>query len=305
MDAIFSILPIYAFILLGFVAKKIFTTRIHEKTLVLFSVYFFQPIIVFWGLTTKPLDLELATVPLIHFAILVLSVLFMYFASKLIFKDRKKQSIYLAVSVMGNSGNVGIPLCIALFGIESLPYTSVINISTIFFFYTFSAYFLARENFNLKDAIKSVTKIPAISVALFALCFNYMGIEVGSHVHKALEMGSYTSMVIQLVVFGIYLSDVKIKIIPWKLATHIILVKHILLPIIGIFFICYFTNLNPYSASILTMCIMVPLAVSNVNLSALYNCHPEDVAITVLISCVVFMLLSPIYIEIVNYFFRI
>ena len=47
---------------------------------------------------------------------------------KKIFKERSDQSVYLASSLVGNTGNLGIPLGIAIFGIESVPYTSIINI---------------------------------------------------------------------------------------------------------------------------------------------------------------------------------
>ena len=117
-------------------------------------------------------------------------------------------------------------------------------------------------------------------------------------------MGAYTSMVIQLLIFGMYLYSVKIKTIPWHLSLHISFVKHILLPFIGIVIVIYFTNLNSFVASILIMELMVPLAVNNVNLAALYNCKPSNVAATILISTTLFVFLLYFYIEIINYFIK-
>lgn len=222
--------------------------------------------------------------------------------SKFIFKQRQEESIYLAVSLAGNTGNLGIPLGIALFGIESVPYTSIINIANVFFMYIFSVYFFAREQFNLKQAILSIMKIPGIWFALLALLVNYNGITINEHIYSALEMGSYTSMVIQLIIFGIYLSSVKIKAMPWYSSLHISFVKHILLPVAGIIFIIYFSNLNAYVASILIMELMVPLAVNNVNIAALYHCKPYDVAASILVSSCVFVSLLYFYIEIINKF---
>ena len=76
---------------------------------------------------------------------------------------------------------------------------------------------------------------------------------------KSLEMGAYTSMVIQLLIFGMYLFSVKIKTIPWYSSLQISFVKHILLPAIGIVIVVNFTKLNSYVASILIMELMVPL----------------------------------------------
>jgi malate permease and related proteins len=226
------------------------------------------------------------------------------FLNKRIFTNRTDQSIYLAVALVGNTGNLGIPLGIALFGIESVPYTSIINIANILFIYIFSVYFFAREQFSLKEAIYSILKIPGIWFALLALFVNYQEIPINKHIYTALEMGAYTSMVIQLIIFGMYLYSVKIKTIPWYLSLQISFVKHILLPVVGIIIVLSFTNLNSYVASILIMELMVPLAVNNVNLAALYNCKPFNVAASVLISTALFAFFLYFNIEIIKYFIK-
>ncbi|MCB9097844.1 AEC family transporter [Arcobacter aquimarinus] len=304
MEAILSVLPVYFFILLGFTAKKIFTNEINEKTLVLLSLYFFQPILIFWGLTKAPINYEFIASPFFYLVIVLFCLILLLFLSKIFFKSRTEESIYLATSLVGNTGNLGIPLGIALFGVESVPYTSIINIANIIFIYIFSVYFFAREQFSIKEAIFSILKIPGIWFALLALFVNYHEITINKHIYTALEMGAYTSMVIQLLIFGIYLYSVKIKTIPWHLTLHINFVKHILLPIIGIIIVVNFTQLDSFVASILIMELMVPLAVNNVNIAALYNCKPFDVAATVLVSTALFVGLLYFYIYIIEYFIK-
>lgn len=297
-------MPVYFFILLGFTAKKIFTNQIDEKTLVLLSLYFFQPILIFWGLTKSPINYELIASPIAYLFIVLFCLVLLLLVNKRIFKERTDQSTYLAVALVGNTGNLGIPLGIALFGIESVPYTSIINIANILFIYIFSVYFFAREQFSLREAINSILKIPGIWFALLALFINYQEISINKHISTVLEMGAYSSMVIQLVIFGIYLYSVKIKTIPWYSSLQISFVKHILLPAVGIIVVLNFTNLNSYVASILVMELMVPLAVNNVNLAALYNCKPFNVAASVLISTGLFAFFLYFNIEIIKYFIK-
>jgi malate permease and related proteins len=290
--------------LLGFTAKKIFTNQLDERTLVLISLYFFQPILIFWGLTKKPIDYEFVISPILYFIILLISLSILILINKKIFSQRQEQSMYLATALIGNTGNLGIPLGIALFGIESVPYTSIINIANTLFIYIFSVYFFARDQFSIKQAIISIMKIPGIWFAIFALLINSQGIVINKYIYSALEMGGYTSMVIQLFIFGMYLSSVKIKVLPWYSSLHISFVKHILLPLIGLIIVINFTNLNSYVASILIMELMVPLAVNNVNLAALYHCKPYDVAASILISSVIFVSLLYFYIQIIEYFIK-
>nr|WP_080950806.1 AEC family transporter [Aliarcobacter butzleri] len=300
----FSVLPIYFFIFLGFIAKKRFTTQIDEKTLVLLSLYFFQPILILWGLTKSPINYEFIMSPLFYIIIVFTTLSFLIFFSKIIFNSRTDESIYLGTALIGNTGNLGIPLGIALFGVESVPYTSIINIANVFFMYTISVYFFAREQFSLKQAIISIFKIPAIWFALFAIFLNYYQVPISEHITTALNMGAYTSLTIQLFIFGVYLYNVQVKTIPWKLSLHISFAKHILLPVIGILIIVWFTEFNSFVASILIMELMMPLAVNNVNFAVLYNCKPFDVAATILISSIVFVFLLYFYIEIINYFIK-
>ncbi|MGJ0295265.1 AEC family transporter [Aliarcobacter cryaerophilus] len=302
MEAILSVLPIYFFIFLGFIAKKNLKTQIDEKTLVLLSLYFLQPIMIFWGLTKEPINYEFVLSP-IFFLICMSSTLFlMLLYSKFLFSSKTDENIFLATALIGNTGNLGIPLGIALFGVESVPYTSIINIANIFFMYTISIYFFARDKFNFKESIKSIFKIPVIWFAIFALAFNYFEFKIPKEFDFALQMGAYTSLTLQLIIFGTYLYSVKVKTIPWKLSLQISFAKHILLPIIGIIVVVNFTNFNPMIASILVMELMMPLAVNNVNFSVVYNTKPTDVAATILVSSAIFIAILHFYIEIIDYF---
>lgn len=224
--------------------------------------------------------------------------------NKKIFSDSKDQSIYLASSLVGNTGNLGIPLGIALFGIQSVPYTSILNIANVFFIYLFSVYFFAKDQFSFKQALQSIFKIPAIWFAFIALAFNYFQLPIGVHFNRILEMGSYTAIVLQLVIFGIYLSQIKIKTTAWKLSFHISFVKHLLLPLVGLGVI-FLSDLNNYVAAILLMELMVPLAVNNVNMAALYNCRPHDVTSAIVISSLLFIGLIYFYLIIIQHFFGV
>ena len=287
---------------MGFIAKKKLKTQIDEKSLVLISLYFLQPIMIFWGLTKEPINYEFILSPIFFIFCMASTLLLMLLYSKFIFSSKTDENIFLATALIGNTGNLGIPLGIALFGEQSVPYTSIINIANIFFMYTISIYFFAREQFNFKQSLKSIFKIPVIWFALLALAVNYYEIPIPKEFDFPLEMGAYTSLTLQLIIFGTYLYSVKIKTIPWKLSLQISFVKHILLPIIGILIIISFTNLNSMVASILIMELMMPLAVNNVNFSVIYNTKPTDVAATILVSSAIFVAILHFYIEIIDYF---
>ncbi len=117
-------------------------------------------------------------------------------------------------------------------------------------------------------------------------------------------MGAYAAIVMQLVIFGVFMSQIKIKTANWNLSLNIVLFKHVILPMVGLFVIVYF-NLDPFVSSIIFLELIVPLAVNNVNLSALYNCKPIDTTFSVLISTLSFVLFIYFYILIIEKFFGV
>lgn len=285
-----SVLSIYIFILIGFVAKKIYKDEINQKTLIILSIFFFQPMLTFWGLTRAPISYDLLATPIVYFLIVLISMILFLFLAKRLLSDQKDKSILIAASLIGNTGNLGIPLGIAIFGESSIAFTSIINIANVFFIYTFGIYFYARSGYTIKQSIISMAKIPIIWVAIIALLFNYFEFQIPTHLDKILEMGSYTTIVTQLVIFGVYLSELNLKTIDYKLSAYTSIFKLILLPLIG-YLIISLVDLSPQIKAILLLQLMLPLAVNNVNIAALYNCKPISTAGAIVVSSVAFLFL--------------
>ena len=103
-----------------------------------------------------------------------------------------------------------------------------------------------------------------------------------------LQMGAYSSMVIQLIIFGIYTANIKIEKIPIKLSIIISFEKFILIPIIG-FIILKLFNIDETIAKIILLEVSMPIAVNNVNLSALFDNRPEKVAWLIILTSILFI----------------
>lgn len=302
ITAFLSVLSIYIFIAIGYVSKVIYKDDINQKTLILLSIYFFQPMLTFWGLTRTPINYDLILAPLVYFIIVVFGMVVLVVLSKKFLSDKKEQSILIASALIGNTGNLGIPLGIAVFGEASIAYTSIINIANVFFIYTFGIYYYARSGYTIKQSIISMAKIPIIWVAFLALSFNYFEISIPAQLDKILEMGAYTTIVTQLVIFGIYLSELNLKTINYKFSFLVSTSKLILLPLMG-YFIMGFFDMNAEVKAILLLQLMLPLAVNNVNIAALYNCKPILVAGAIVVSSVLFLLLMYFDLEILERLF--
>ena len=295
-----SVLSIYLFIAIGYIAKRTFKEQIDERTITLLSVYFLQIFLTFWGLLKRPIDTALVYAPAVYFLVVMLALAFSIFVARALFTDTKERSIATVAALIGNTGNLGIPLGIAIFGEDSIPYTTIINLVNVFFVYIAGVYFYSRGTFDVRTSFVNILKIPIIWAAFIAIALNLYGYQPSEVVDKGLQMGAYASMVMQLVLFGIYLYDVKITTINRLLIGWVSSVKFILLPIIT-FTVLSQIEMDAMVKGILFMELIMPLAVANVNLGSLYNCRPKEITALVFLTSVMFLGVVFIALEVIKW----
>jgi len=285
---IFSILSIYIFILIGYIAKMSFKEQIDDKTITIINVYFLQVFLTFWGLLVKPIDITLLYAPSIYLLIVAVVIVISAFVAKLLFEDKKEYSIATVAAIIGNTGNLGIPINIAIFGEESIPYTTVVNLVNVFVVYTIGVFYYSRGSFDTKTSLLNIVKLPILWAAIIAIALSVYGYRPDGAILNMLMMGAYASMTMQLFLFGMYLYGTKIKEISKTLVIWVLTFKFVLLPAIA-FLVLINIELDSMIKGIIFIELMMPLAVANVNLASLYDCRPRVVTALVFISSFLFL----------------
>lgn len=285
---IFSILSIYVFIVMGYIAKRSFKEKIDDKTITILNVYFLQVFLTFWGLLLHPVDITLLYAPSIYLFIVIIALLLLALFSAKIFKKKREYSIAMIAALIGNTGNLGIPLNIAIFGEASIPYTTVVNLMNVFVVYTLGVYFYSRGNFSVKESLKNIIKLPILWAAFIAITLSVYGYKPSQTVMNMLMMGAYASMTMQLFLFGIYLYGTKIREINKILIGWVTAFKFLILPLLA-FIVLYNLELDSMIKGIIFIELLMPLAVANVNLASLYDCEPKIVTALVMITSLLFL----------------
>lgn len=288
MQTLFSILGIYLFIAVGYGAKWSFKEKIDDRTITLLSVYFLQIFLTFWGLLKRPIDTELIFAPALYLGISLLALLLMIPLAKIFFHDPKERSIATVAALIGNTGNLGIPLGIALFGEMSVPYLTLINLVNVFVVYTIGVFYYSRGEFSVRDSLMNIVKLPVLWAAMIAIALNLIGYRPSESIDKTLMMGAYASMTMQLVLFGIYLYGIKLKEVNLRLTGWVNGTKFLLIPLLA-FGVLQYVDMDPTIKGILFLELIVPLAVANVNLASLYNCSPRTVTVEVFTTSTLFL----------------
>ena len=273
---------------MGYIAKAKFKEGMDEKTIVKLNIFFLLPILAFWGLLTQKIDISIIKIPFIYLFISMATLMLSIFISKRFFNDPKDISIVSMASVTGVTGSIGIPLGLALFGESSVIYTSLINTMSMFFVYTVGTYIYSRGNFGIIKSFKNVFKMPIIWASLVAIVFNIFGITINKSFFKTLQMGAYAAIIMQLLIFGIFLYEAKIKEMNYKLLSFSIFIKFIIMPLISLV-ILYLLNIKGIALKSTILEVLVPMAITNVSLASIFDCKPKEVTTIVFISSLLFI----------------
>lgn len=286
---------------MGYLSKMSFKEKIDDKTITLINVYFLQVFLTFWGLLLHPIDISLVYAPSIYFIIIFIAIVLSGFFARFLFSNKKEYSIATVAAIIGNTGNLGIPINIAIFGEESIPYTTMVNLVNVFVVYSIGVFYYSRGSFDTKTSLINIIKLPILWAAILALILSINEIKPNEAIMHMLMMGAYASMTMQLFLFGIYLYGTKIKEINKTLVVWVLVFKFIILPVVA-FVVLVNLELDYMIKGIVFIELLMPLAVANVNLASLYDCTPRVVTALVLLSSVVFLGIIFIGVEVLKYF---
>ena len=299
-----SIAFVYLFILLGYLAKRLFKEEMNPKTLTLMSVYFMQPFVSVWGFSTASLHLEHLYVVGIYLGIIMILLIPSIFIANMLFDDPKKRSIFAIAGFVGNTGNIGIPLGIALFGEQSVIYTTLINLANVFVVYILGTYIYSRGSFDIKTSLLNIVKIPIIPASLVAMAVNLADITLPPQILEFFKMGAYSGIVLQLFLLGTFLYGIRIREVHPKLFIGTLSQKFLFVPLLAAL-ILSLTTLPPLVQAIILMEMITPLAVANINLASLYDCRPQDVTALILISTLLFVPVLFVFVWIAKHYYLI
>lgn len=288
ISTLLSIIFVYVFILLGYLARRIFREDMSTKTLTLMSVYFLQPFVTVWGFSTARLHTEHIYVPLLYLAIILALLIPTILLGRLIFTDIKERAVFSIAGFVGNTGNIGIPLGIALFGEQSVIYTTLINIANVFVVYIIGVYIYSRGSFSIKASLFNIVKIPIIPAAAVAIFLNINNISFSPPIEEFFKMGAYAGIVLQLFLLGTFLQGIRVRELHPRLFIGTMSQKFIIVPL-ATALILSLTGLPLFVQGVIFMEMMTPLAVANINLASLYDCRPRDVTTLILLSTLLFI----------------
>jgi hypothetical protein len=183
MNAIeITILSIILMIALGYVLKRIDFLSVNEiDTINNIVIYILLPCMIFSALYSADLSSisQLGILPFIILASSFITGFFSYFILKrLNLSDKQLWSVLITVMI-ANTGFMGYPVSLGIYGHEGFLRAIFCDIATMFIFLFLSFVLVLKFGGSVKSAVKKIALFPPLWAIIFGISLNLVNLPIG------------------------------------------------------------------------------------------------------------------------------
>ena len=252
--------PVFLIIGIGYwYGKK--DPKFNTKFITTFAGNFGLPAIIFYSLTTTNISFEL----FLRFSFYITLYVAIFSVIGLVILKILNKDIYrlLPPLILPNTGNMGMPLCLFAYGKIGLAIATAITAMILVFHFSLNI-LLASKKFSLKPLLNCIP----VYALMVSLIFVYYKIPAPKFLENATFLIGYSTIFLVLMSLGVALS--KLKVFSVKETIIYSLIRVILGPIVGLFFVKIF-NLSGVEAGVMFIQASMPSAVLTFLVSEIYS----------------------------------
>ena len=202
--------------------------------------------------------------------------------------SRAESSVFLLVVMFSNGGNYGLPVVSFAFGEDALSYGTVFFLTGSVLTNTLGAFLAAAGRRSVRDALKSVLRMPAIYGIAAALLVLITGMTVPTPLLRPITMLSDAALPLMILVLGMQLERAVRPRRPGLVAAAVC-VSLVAAPLIALGLTSLLNVSGPARQAVVVLSSM-PVAVATTILALEFDASPDFVTSAVFIST----LLSPL-----------
>jgi malate permease and related proteins len=288
------IVPLLFLIGCGFVAGRFL--KVDRNSVGQLVVYLISPMVFLTSIMQLQWIPGMIFAPIVIFIVCSTVALCFYQLSKRGFSSEERSLIGFG-SGNANSGYFGLPVAIALFGESVVGKVILTGSGFILYENTVGYYLLARGKFGPKDALRRLSRLPAIYAIALGLVLNQSGVRLSGF---ALDFAQYFKgaySILGMMIIGLGLSEMKRFEFEARTTGMLFLAKFLFWPALvsGLIFAdrstFHFFASEIYPLFLLFSC--CPLAANTVAFATILNISPERAAVAVFLSTLFAVLFIP------------
>ena len=190
--------------------------------------------------------------------------------------------------ISGNTGNLGLPLCLFAFGDTGFGYAIIVFSLTSIVAFTIGVWVVAGGG-----SLKQLLKEPLVASTVFGLIFMWQGWETPSFLTSSLELIGQMAIPMMLITLGVAVARLQITDVK---KSFLISVCKILFGIAAAVLVSFMFDLPKVAISVLILQFSMPIAVTSYLLAEKYGADSNAVAGLVVVSTFITFAISPILI---------
>lgn len=300
-EAFEKLLVLFIIVASGYLLKKFRVVDEDDATLLIkVNTYTFLPALIFTVIYSSDFKIEHALIPAIGLSVMLVMTLISYIYGKFILKISENRFLmpFVVASSGGNTGYVGYPVCLALFGEKGLQLAVAFDIfATVLYALVIAAGLIsygAQKAENIKKLVLSVIKFPPTIAAVLALILKNIGLPLV--LTNTLSFASQAAIPLTLLALGISLRDV-VNIRYFKYAASTAILKLVLSPILGWVVAGWFLEGLPFKITVIQT--GMPSLMLTYILSVRYETEPEFASFLVFSSTLLSIATIPVIVNFV------
>ena len=198
------------------------------------------------------------------------------------------QRTFLMPLISGNTGNLGLPLCLFAFGDSGFGYAIIVFSVTSIVAFTIGVWVVAGGG-----SLKQLLKEPLVASTVFGLIFMWQGWETPSFLTNSLELIGQMAIPMMLITLGVAVARLEITDVK---KSFVISFCKIFFGIASAIFVSFLFDLPEVAISVLILQFSMPIAVTSYLLAEKYGADANAVAGLVVVSTFITVGISPILI---------
>jgi predicted permease len=219
-----------------------------------------------------------------------------YFSVKILKAPMEDRGVYQAALVLTNSGFMGFPLALAVFGEKGLFLMIIAN--AVFTLYTYSVGVLMLisgkgERLTPGAVFRSIVSIPVVSSIIGLVIFAF-GIPLPTLLADFLETVGNITIPLSMIIIGIQLAESRVREVLNNRHIYETIVLRLVVVPAALFAVFMWLPVNPFVLCVVIFAMSMPTAAVTPVLSEIHGVNAKLAAQTVFITTLLSMLTIPV-----------
>lgn len=290
----FKVISVLLNVVIGFVAGK--WLKVERDSIASLLFYFIAPIVFFSIPANTHLDVSSLGIVAITFGLSSILCLVTYFSLQRFIPDQRLNLVAMSAGT-ANSGYFMLPIAASIFDDHRLSIYMMAIVGINIYESSLGYYICARSMVSVQDSIKKVLKSPTLNAFILGCLTSFAGITIPDFLDDFVVSIRSSFTILGMIIIGLGISTIKRFEIDKSFTALCLVAKFMLYPLVINLFILFDRYVlgwySPPYHDVLQLVSAAPMAANTIVIASILKVHPERVATSVVISCLVALFYIP------------